>query len=106
MFGAEHHGRNSLSTRNVVQWGDRESNRNDRNQSNWERKIRSVGYLRCKPLFFLLLIVHHGPASRYSRATLHQNLMHGITRTDAGCTVDALPKVDEDFEALREMSLP
>lgn len=31
--------------------------------------------------------------------------MQGITRSDAGCTVDALPKVDEDFEASREMAL-
>ena len=37
---------------------------------------------------------------------MHQTLMHGRSRSAAGCTVDALPKVDEDFEALREMSLP
>ena len=102
---AEHHWRDSASAHPGLQWCDYARRKHWEQCCDRRMGVGSYELPECKRVLFDLLEVFHGSAAVHSFSPLYQNLIQGSTRTDAGCTVDAPPKTDDDPEASREIMM-
>ena len=69
---------------------------NERRNRFWYRRIHSWPELQRKPLFRSLRESSNDSTCIDPLASLHQILMHGKRRMEAGCTVELAPYVADD----------
>lgn len=92
MFGRpEHHGRERGTTHSVLQRRVDELGRIHGQCRGRRLGVRRPDLFECERILFDLLEVFHGTAIFRMFLTMHQILMTGRTRTDAGCTEEAPP---------------